>query len=83
MTESRDRQALRALVNAGHCINSSAMYDATCALATPDPAAALEDALRLAVDAMRAPLDDWKGVVERKALDAARAALAAYEAGQS
>lgn len=40
-------------------------------------APALYEALLLAVDAMRAPLDDWKGVVERKALDAARAALAA------
>ena len=33
-------------------------------------------ALELAVQAMRAPLDDWKGELERKALDAARAALA-------
>ena len=36
---------------------------------------ALEAALRLAVHAMRAPLDDWKGECERKALDAANAAL--------
>jgi hypothetical protein len=36
----------------------------------------LEGALRLAQYAMRAPLDDWKGEVERKALDAARSALA-------
>lgn len=33
------------------------------------------EALRLAVNAMRAPLDEWKGEVERKALDAAHAAL--------
>lgn len=33
------------------------------------------DALTLAVQAMRAPLDDWKGELERKALDAARAVL--------
>ncbi len=38
----------------------------------------LEAALRLAQYAMRAPLDDWKGEVERKALDAARAAYTAY-----
>lgn len=36
---------------------------------------ALRAALRLAQDAMRAPLDDWKGNVERRALDAASAAL--------
>lgn len=35
------------------------------------------DALTLAVQAMRAPLDDWKGELERKALDAARAVLGA------
>jgi hypothetical protein len=35
----------------------------------------LHAALQLAVWAMRAPLDDWKGECERKALDAARAAL--------
>lgn len=35
----------------------------------------LEAALKQAVLAMRAPLDDWKGEVERAALDAARAAL--------
>jgi len=35
----------------------------------------LREALTLAVHAMRAPLDDWKGEVERKALDAAAAAL--------
>lgn len=34
-------------------------------------------ALKLAVQAMRAPLDDWKGELERKALDAARAVLGA------
>ena len=38
-------------------------------------AARLRDALLLAQHAMRAPLDDWKGVLERKALDAAREAL--------
>lgn len=36
---------------------------------------ALEAALLLAVHAMRAPLDDWKGELERKALDAARSLL--------
>ena len=36
---------------------------------------AVESALTLAVQAMRAPLDDWKGELERKALDAAHAAL--------
>ena len=36
---------------------------------------ALEAALTLAVQAMRAPLDDWKGELERKALDAAALAL--------
>jgi len=35
----------------------------------------LHAALQLAVWAMRAPLDDWKGECERKALDAAHAAL--------
>ena len=35
----------------------------------------LHAALQLAVWAMRAPLDDWKGECERKALDAANAAL--------
>ncbi len=33
-------------------------------------------ALLLSVQAMRAPLDGWKGEVERKALDAANVALA-------
>lgn len=37
------------------------------------------EALELAVQAMRAPLDDWKGELERKALDAARKALAQPE----
>jgi len=36
----------------------------------------LRHALRLAQDAMRAPIDDWKGELERKALDACRRALA-------
>lgn len=36
----------------------------------------LEKALHLAQNAMRAPFDDWKGILERKALDAARDALA-------
>lgn len=35
----------------------------------------LRAALTLAVQAMRAPLDGWKGELERKALDAANAAL--------
>lgn len=39
--------------------------------------ATMRDALTLAVQAMRAPLDDWKGELERKALDAARAVLGA------
>jgi hypothetical protein len=39
-------------------------------------------ALRLAQEAMRAPLDDWKGEIERKALDAARAAIAKAEGKQ-
>lgn len=45
---------------------------------------ALEARLRLAVkaldvcyDALRAPIDDWKGVLERKAMDARHEALAA------
>jgi hypothetical protein len=37
--------------------------------------AELESALSKAVWAMRQPLDGWKGECERKALDAARAAL--------
>ena len=36
----------------------------------------LAAALREAVEAMKAPLDGWKGDVERRALDIARAALA-------
>ena len=36
---------------------------------------ALRKALELSVQAMRAPFDGWKGELERKALDAARAAL--------
>ena len=35
----------------------------------------LRAALILSVQAMRAPLDDWKGEVERMALDAAALAL--------
>jgi len=35
----------------------------------------LLEALHLSVHAMRAPIDDWKGVVERSALDAANTAL--------
>lgn len=38
---------------------------------------ALRAALLLAREAMRAPFDDWKGELERKALDAANIALAA------
>ena len=41
-----------------------------------DVNAVLLKALYVAQEAMRAPLDDWKGVLERKALDAARAAIA-------
>ena len=47
----------------------------------PEPAEASSDAqalrkaLELSVQAMRAPFDGWKGELERKALDAARAAL--------
>lgn len=37
--------------------------------------AELRDALKLAMWAMRSPLDDWKGECERKALDAAHVAL--------
>ena len=37
--------------------------------------ARMREALETAVLAMRAPLDGWKGEVERRALDAARAAL--------
>lgn len=36
-------------------------------------------ALHLAYDAMRAPIDGWKGEVERKALDAYHAWRAAQE----
>lgn len=39
--------------------------------------AELEAALGKAVNAMRAPIDDWKGEVERAALDDARAVLSA------
>lgn len=38
---------------------------------------ALRAALNKAIFAMRAPIDGWKGEIEREALDAARAALAA------
>lgn len=38
--------------------------------------AALREALEGAMLAMRAPFDDWKGVLERNALDKGRAALA-------
>ena len=41
----------------------------------PSDAQALRKALELSVQAMRAPFDGWKGELERKALDAARAAL--------
>ena len=37
----------------------------------------LAEALNISVRAMQAPLDDWKGEVERHALDLANAALAA------
>ena len=43
--------------------------------AEPQDAQALRKALELSVQAMRAPFDGWKGELERKALDAARAAL--------
>jgi hypothetical protein len=36
----------------------------------------LLEALKLAVQAMRAPMDEWKGEVERRALDTANAAIA-------
>jgi hypothetical protein len=40
----------------------------------------LENALREAQNAMRAPLDGWKGEVERAALDTAATALSAERA---
>ena len=43
--------------------------------AEPQDAQALRKALELSVQAMRAPFDGGKGELERKALDAARAAL--------
>jgi hypothetical protein len=54
------------------------MEDAAPAQPAPqrqEDASELRQALELAVVAMRAPLDDWKGELERKALDAARAVL--------
>jgi len=53
-----------------------AMYDAVPAEAAQGEVEELRHALRLAQDAMRAPIDDWKGELERKALDACRRALA-------
>ena len=44
------------------------------------PTQALVAAIRLAQNAMRAPLDDWKGVLEAKALGACREALDAHAA---
>lgn len=41
----------------------------------------LMEALRLAVHAMRAPIDGWKGEVERLALDKANAAIAKATGG--
>ena len=43
--------------------------------AEPHDVPALRKALELSVQAMRAPFDGGKGELERKALDAARAAL--------
>jgi len=40
---------------------------------------ALEAAVRLSIVAMRAPLDKWKGELERPALDACNATIAARE----
>ena len=42
----------------------------------------MEKALPIVYDALRAPLDDWKGVLERKALDALRALLPPKGAGE-
>lgn len=42
---------------------------------------ALRSALLIAQHALRAPIDDWKGEVERKALDAIAGCLAAKEEG--
>ena len=52
-----------------HCLAPQA------APAEPQDVPALRKALELSVQAMRAPFDGWKGELERKALDAARAAL--------
>ena len=49
--------------------------------AQPEPVnALLLAALHLAVDALRAPLDGWKGELERKALDAANPVIVAATA---
>jgi hypothetical protein len=45
------------------------------------PATGVVEALRLAQHALRAPQDDWKGELERTALDAINAALAGQDKG--
>jgi hypothetical protein len=57
-------------------VYAAGLRDAAPAEAAQGEVEELRHALRLAQDAMRAPLDDWKGELERKALDAARRALA-------
>jgi hypothetical protein len=61
-----------ATVNHVYPDRDTCRYNARLIAAAPEMYAAL----KLAIEAMRAPLDDWKGVVERKALDASNAALA-------
>lgn len=58
--------------------SQAAAYQKACNEAA-DEIDRLRTALNIAVLAMRAPIDDWKGEVERKALDVARDVLSPNE----
>lgn len=80
-TQAREIAELRAQLN--QCAINCGHYQTqrNVAIAERDAlrarAEAVLNALNLAYDAMRAPIDDWKGVLERKAMDAYHAAIAA------
>jgi hypothetical protein len=90
MRRGSGKQIADAMLPQAHALRAEAKAELAAELARKEAEAAaarakriteeagpeLLEALKLAVAAMRAPIDEWKGEVERKALDAARAAIA-------
>ncbi|MCC7082558.1 MAG: hypothetical protein IT530_17975 [Burkholderiales bacterium] len=60
-------------------LRAAVQHESDCVEAAKAEVEALRAALHTCLWAMRQPLDGWKGDCERKAMDIARAALAAKE----